>query len=148
MLCNKVQMKYRGYAINFRWSIRVIRWSAGEVSGFCYKVLTKWIKDSRWFFKIQEGLLSENVKSLLHNKITYIQHHFSTIGKDTGWCIYPHFLCIHTIIIGNRVHRKTRKQKWYPTVSHSWQIIKLWYNHNKKESVIHVIHSMILLLCI
>ena len=65
-----------------------------------------WVRDAYApRFKIREGLLPENVKSHLHNKITYIKHHFLTIGKDTGWCIYPHFLCIHNIIIGNRVHK-------------------------------------------
>ena len=51
--------------------------------------------------RIQEGLLSENVKSHLFNKIKYINLHFLTFRKDTVVFVHPHSKCIYIITEDN-----------------------------------------------
>ena len=57
-------------------------------------------------FKIQEGLLSENVKTHLHNKITHIKHHFPTIGEGHRLVYLSPFL-----VRSYHYHRKQGKQE-------------------------------------
>ena len=69
------------------------------------------------------GGASESPESAV--QITYTNHHFSTIRKDTGWCIYPHSVCIHPSNKGNRVHRLKKEYQKYPLINNDWQIISI-----------------------
>ena len=86
-----------------------------------YSLTANIVVIAQMIFKIQDSrrLIVRNVKSHLYNKITHIKHHFQSIRKDTGWCIYPNLLGIHTIIIGISIRLKhgyrynTNKKKYF-----------------------------------